>query len=473
MAELKTRDLIGVELLSAGGPIHGVGSPPEGDFWTSDDLRAMAAADAELGDELKPPNKIGHSDLQALVRNSAEELGLTVTPGEMPAVGWIENVRVNEDGTKLLGDIMGVPKKLAELLETGAWRTRSVELSKVTSQVTGKVYDWVVTGLAWLGGKMPAVRTLDDVVALYEQRGVELSYQEDGDVELRWIASYAAGDVVWSPTDGYEALRGAVSEALNGTSDMMVELRFWVRDVADGRALVEDWEDYDSRKAWIVPFTGTVADGIEIGDRGTWTAAEMGWLESDKSYEERRLEAATARERTRSDSRPVEPKYNDEQRRKFSETTGLELDKVTDEVLAAAAESLAVAPPKKEDEPAVEYEQRLKAFEEKLEQSDKRSRDLESELADERKRHFVDGVLKDGKAELGARAEVEAMYDASPESTRKFFETVTPNDAWAREYGSSDDGDPGRESEEDAEKRDLAEREQIARSYGLDLEDVA
>src|SRR4051812_49197098 len=65
-----TFDLVGVEILAAGGPIHGVGSPPEGDFWSMEELRAMAEADAELGDELLPPNKIGHPDDQVLVRNS-------------------------------------------------------------------------------------------------------------------------------------------------------------------------------------------------------------------------------------------------------------------------------------------------------------------------------------------------------------------------------------------------------------------
>lgn len=468
MAELKTRDLIGVELLSAGGPVHGVGSPPEGDFWTPEDLRAMAAADAELGDELKPPNKIGHSDLQALVRNSADDLGITVSPGEMPAVGWIENVRVNDTGDKLIGDIMAVPEKLADLIEAGGYRTRSVELSKVTSQVTGKVYDWVVTGLAWLGGKMPAVRTLDDVVALYE--GGQVFYQDNGDVELRWIVSYAAGDVVWSPSDGYEALRGAVSEALNGTSDMMVELRFWVRDVAEGRALVEDWEDYDSRKAWIVPFTGTVAEGIEIGSRDTWTAAEMGWLEADKSYEQRRLEAATARDKARADSSPVSVTYTDEQRRKFAETAGIEPEKVTDEMLAAAADTLKIEPPK--DEPArdLEADERLRKLETQAKEADERSRKLETELADERKRNFVDGVIKDRKAEPGQRESIEKLYDADPAACIKHFETVKPSTE-ALEYGVDEDGNPV--SADDAEKRDLAEREQIARMYDLDLEDVA
>jgi len=71
-----------------------------------------------------------------------------------------------------------VPKGLSSLIDAGAYRTRSVQLRKYTSQKTGRRYDWVVSGLAWLGGKMPAVRTLADVVKLYE---------DDDDVERRFV----------------------------------------------------------------------------------------------------------------------------------------------------------------------------------------------------------------------------------------------------------------------------------------------
>jgi hypothetical protein len=173
-ADLETVTLEGVEILSTGGPIHGVGSPPEGDFWKPEDLRAMADAATELGDELKPPSKIGHG-------TSSD-----------PAVGWLTNQRVSDDGTKLLADVHDVPRKFADLLNAKAYRTRSVELSKVTSQTTGKVYDWAVTGLAWLGAKMPAVKTLDDVALLYEGGGVEprLVVEHGGPSADRWAEEH-------------------------------------------------------------------------------------------------------------------------------------------------------------------------------------------------------------------------------------------------------------------------------------------
>ncbi len=169
MPELDTVDFNGVEILAAAGPIHGKGSPPEGDSYSADDLRRMASDFAELTPELRAPAKIGHG-------------------GDQPAVGWLDRLRVSGDATKLLADIRGVPKRLAGLINAGAYRTRSVELSSLTSQRTGKKYGLVPTGMAWLGGKMPAVRTLDDVVALYEgeaevelERVYEVTVEADPD----------------------------------------------------------------------------------------------------------------------------------------------------------------------------------------------------------------------------------------------------------------------------------------------------
>lgn len=361
MPELETVDIEGVEILATGGPVHGVGSPPEGDYWKPEDLRGMADAAAELADEIKAPAKIGHK-------------------GGDPAVGWLENVRINDDGSKLLADIRKVPKGLSSLIDAGAYRTRSVELRQLTSQKTGKQYPWVVSGLAWLGGKMPAVKTLADVVKLYES---------DDDPDRKFVA------VEETPAD-VDDLRDAVADL-----------------------------------------------GRELAGRNP----------------------------APSDSRPMpEPRYTDEQRRAFAETTGLEVDKVTDEMLDKTAETLKIEPPA---EPVrdLEADERIRNLETQAKEADERSRRLESELADEKKRSFVESVLRDGKAQPGQRAEIELMYDASPDVARKYFDTVQANDDLAREYGSDEEGDLS--TPEAEEKRDLSERERIARDFGLDLEEVA
>jgi hypothetical protein len=153
---LETVDLRDVELLKADVVIHGRGSPPSGDVWSSADLRAMADAARELGDEWRAPAKVGHGG------------------GDQPAVGWLDRVRVSADGKRLLGDILSVPAKFAELVRSRAYRSRSLELSRVKSQRSGKEYPWVPTAVAWLGAALPAVKGLADVAALYSDEGVEL-----------------------------------------------------------------------------------------------------------------------------------------------------------------------------------------------------------------------------------------------------------------------------------------------------------
>src|SRR4051812_16531086 len=138
MPELETVDIPGVEIMATGGPVFAIGSAAGGDFYTRTDLEAIADAHQELGNEIRAPLKLGHSDRQQLLKNS----GLTV--GELPAVGWLDSksfqvVDDEETGqSKLVADLKAVPKKLAALMEKGAYRTRSSEIKRYASQVTEK-----------------------------------------------------------------------------------------------------------------------------------------------------------------------------------------------------------------------------------------------------------------------------------------------------------------------------------------------
>lgn len=163
---LETVDIAGIDILAAGGPYIGTGSKPGGDYYTVDDLNRFAASARELAGEVHIPIKLGHSKEQNLLRHS----GLLDEHGA-PAAGWLDAATIRVEGTKLLGDAKRVPAKLGQLMRAGAFRTRSVEQRVYTSQRTGKAHGWIIDGLALLGGKAPAVRTLDDIVALYDADG--------------------------------------------------------------------------------------------------------------------------------------------------------------------------------------------------------------------------------------------------------------------------------------------------------------
>lgn len=124
---------------------------------TRADLDAMLAAHADgLVDHA--PVKLGHvSPLNDSLGDGA------------PAYGWVvpTGIRKNAAGNDtLVGDLVGMPAKLAEVAPT-AYRRRSVEIAWDVKTPGGKTYAAALVGVALLGAQAPAVKGLADVLALY------------------------------------------------------------------------------------------------------------------------------------------------------------------------------------------------------------------------------------------------------------------------------------------------------------------
>lgn len=216
---LETVDLPAVEILAADVEIHGRGSPPGGDRYSVDDLQSIAQANRELAAELRPPAKVGH-----------ESGG--------PAVGYLENLRVS--GDKLVADLKDVPRKFAELVRARAFTGRSVELSKITSQRTGRRYPLVVSALAWLGDKLPAVRTLDDVHALYE-----------GHAEL--VRAYQLSE--HAAETGESLAEEAIDLGTLNEGQREPFLRLYAADPENTRDLLRSM-GFDGARAWVAEMEG-------------------------------------------------------------------------------------------------------------------------------------------------------------------------------------------------------------------------
>jgi hypothetical protein len=126
-----------------------------GKEWTDEDLDEMVANFNELsvlGYDF--PGKLGHGEQELLDRE------------DLPAAAYIK--RLYRKGSKLVADFTRVPEKVKTLLELKAYRTVSAEIyDKV--QLFGKTYENVVAAIAFLGGDIPAVGTLDDAIALYNR----------------------------------------------------------------------------------------------------------------------------------------------------------------------------------------------------------------------------------------------------------------------------------------------------------------
>ena len=120
---------------------------------TPRDLEAAVKA-ASSASVRRPVLKLGHVDPRF--------------DGE-PAVGYVDNMRLSNDGLTLLGDLKGVPAWLADVMPS-AYPDRSIEGQFGMKDQTGKFHDFVLTGLALLGVSPPAVGTLKslaDVATLY------------------------------------------------------------------------------------------------------------------------------------------------------------------------------------------------------------------------------------------------------------------------------------------------------------------
>mgnify|MGYP001597354377 CR=1 FL=1 len=140
-----------------------------GTTWARQDLQELVdnARRPELRG-LRVPLKLGHSGEQE--------------PGA-PAIGWVENLRVSADGTKLLADLTGLPRLVYDAVRQGRYAQVSAEIFldvRLKDQRVGAV----LTGLALLGSELPAVAGLQGLDAYVDQvadatfaRGATYTYQ--------------------------------------------------------------------------------------------------------------------------------------------------------------------------------------------------------------------------------------------------------------------------------------------------------
>ena len=143
------RTIPGVELIRVGTWEISTGT------WTVTAADLVAAVAAHRAGVLrKPVVKIGHVDERF--------------DGE-PALGFVDNLTITDNGRTLLGDLVGVPALLADVAAS-AYPSRSVEGIQDYTDPAGNSYGFVLTALSLLGATAPgvsALRSLADVGQLY------------------------------------------------------------------------------------------------------------------------------------------------------------------------------------------------------------------------------------------------------------------------------------------------------------------
>jgi hypothetical protein len=482
-----------VEIAAADVTVYGGGSPDGGDTYSRSDLEKIAESSNAVCADLKPPVKIGHDKSQRLLRAS----GLW---GEQPRSGTLRNFRVV--GDKLVCDVKEMPRKLADLARSGAFRLRSMELGPARSQRTNTTYPSVVKALALLGATAPAFQTLDDIHATYAGDGraeTARLYLEDEaanfeeDPDLR-VTEFAVGDVIWDDEDGVRDIMQDVSEALNGPNQNMPP-RYWVADLqlmdvdGDGdvpgpRARVQE---YGSGTSWIVPLTFQGGEPV-VPPASEWTLAVQAWVEGDGGdaettdmSESRGTDAAADTSR----NMPVKPKPKEQPKRPdldeaqvafFAEKLGLKaedgkeidagtvLDALDKQFEAEETESPNPTPPPPApgeppsepgpDAPPAGVRTMSENEYTTLREMAERGSAAAEALRVKERRELVEGAVKEGKLDPAQVKSYEEKFDKDPEFVRQVIDDLPVRDELLKTYGSDETGE---RDFSDEEERQFAE----------------
>jgi hypothetical protein len=206
--KLETVDLKDVEILAV-GTWHGSNGVAT---FTDDDLQAIADNfdDIKSNTEVnyEPPAKLGHSGKQRLLQEDG-----------YPAAGWVSSLK--KVGDKLVASFKDVPKRIAQLIEAGGYKKVSSEVYP-TYEIGDKKYSKVLKAVAFLGADIPAVKTLEDIVAQYsDENGTPFEtviFEESLDSHINTV-------------------RSAFYKQLNPVAESKVN-DIWIQDVFDNYVIV-------------------------------------------------------------------------------------------------------------------------------------------------------------------------------------------------------------------------------------------
>ena len=126
-------------------------------FTTGDLANAVTALDCPAVH--RPTLKLGHTDPRF--------------DGE-PAVGYIDNLGLLDDGHTLVGDYVGMPGWLGPIIAS-AYPQRSIEGQWSYRCALGHTHDFVLTAVALLGVSHPAIGTLQSLQDVAQLYGVDVA----------------------------------------------------------------------------------------------------------------------------------------------------------------------------------------------------------------------------------------------------------------------------------------------------------
>lgn len=231
-----------------------------------------SAAEAPYADQaIKLPRmRFGHTSATTSASESADH------HFEQPCVGKFINLRVEDDGNTLYGDLVGVPKWLGEKTknEDGsegpsvlsiAYPSRSVEAFFGVSTNTGKTHEMIITSVALLGENLPGVQTLDDLEILFSDEPTEWIEALTADAKVAASQPQPGGDPIPQQRVAASVDTGDVRSAFYEQVATEESGRYWWwlhQMYLDPTVVIA--ED-DNMEYWLVPYSAT-ASGVEFAE---------------------------------------------------------------------------------------------------------------------------------------------------------------------------------------------------------------
>jgi hypothetical protein len=194
-----------------------------------------------------------------------------------PAFGKIENLRLTNNDQTLVGDLVGVPLWLAQIMAT-AYPRRSIEGQFEFTSRTGNTWPMVLTGVALLGDAYPAIDTLEDIKAMWGAEPPVLHPVEDVEeiaasgnffkarkvddvpnwLRKKEVAAAGSGPEIKASVS-LDTVRRSYYEALDAS-----QMWWWIREVRVNplSLIVDD----DEGGLYEVPVTAGADDSVGFGE---------------------------------------------------------------------------------------------------------------------------------------------------------------------------------------------------------------
>lgn len=240
----------GVELVHAGswnakyGPVT---------FTTADLYAAVGALDCPA--VRRPALKFGHDGNHGVGQ---------------PAIGWIDNLTVTEDGLTLVGDYVGMPAWLAtpntdgQIVLASAYPDRSIEGTYDFRCQIGHTHPFVLEAVALLGEERPAVGTLPSLQNLADLYGVAASGDHDGGVPVAVTVSASEESRMPNPRPRQVAAAVSVEDVRRDYYDK-APWSHWIVEVhLEPLQLIVS--DDDTGKLWRIAVNVTGDDSFDFAD---------------------------------------------------------------------------------------------------------------------------------------------------------------------------------------------------------------